>query len=63
MKILKKYYTESGCYQGINILSFKILNFQHQYTKCVTHLNIFISYFFLISCKYIFGYNYDKYIF
>lgn len=35
MKILKKYYTGSGSYQGINILSFKILKFKFKwFTDC-----------------------------
>ena len=35
MKILKKYYTVGGSYQGINILSFKILKFKFKwFTDC-----------------------------
>lgn len=35
MNILKKYYTNSGSYQGINILSFKIFKFQFKwFTDC-----------------------------
>ena len=35
MKILKKYYTDSGNYQGINILTFKIFKLKFNwFTDC-----------------------------